>query len=195
MKKLIYLLYILILVSCSKHFIPPTDICIDNPDFLQSTLAHPKGEAFQAVLDQYISNGIPGVTLLVADSHGVWTGAAGYADIENNILMQPCHILKPGSVTKMIIGNVMWQLQEEGQVNIEDPISNYIPELAANITYGDQITIKMLLNHTSGIYPIARDLNYNLAVVNDFTRDWSSEEIIQYFTNKPATNLPGEKFL
>ena len=194
MKKLIYLLYILIWVSCSKHFIAPTDICIDNPDFLQSTLAHPKGEAFQAILDQYISNGIPGVTLLVADSHGVWTGAAGYADIQNNILMQPCHILKPGSVTKMIIGNVMWQLQEEGQVNIEDPISNYVPELAANITYGDQITIKMLLNHTSGIYPIARDLNYNLAVVNDFTRGWSAEEIIQYFTNKPATNLPGEKF-
>ncbi|MAW83721.1 MAG: hypothetical protein CL832_04740 [Crocinitomicaceae bacterium] len=194
MKKLIYLLYILILVSCSKLFIAPTDICIDNPDFLQSSLSHPKREAFQAILDQYISNGIPGVTLLVADSHGIWTGAAGYADIENNILMQPCHILKPGSVTKMIIGNVMWQLQEEGQVNIEDPISNYVPELAANITYGDQITIKMLLNHTSGIYPIARDLNYNLAVVNDFTRDWSSEEIIQYFTNKPATNLPGEKF-
>ncbi len=194
MKKLIYLLYILILVSCTKHFIAPTEICVDNPEFLQSSLAHPKREAFQAVLDQYISNGIPGVTLLVADSHGVWTGAAGYADIENNILMQPCHILKPGSVTKMIIGNVMWQLQEEGQVNIEDPISNYVPELAANITYGDQITVKMLLNHTSGIYPIARDLNYNLAVVNDFTRDWSAEEIIQYFTNKPATNLPGEKF-
>ncbi len=194
MKKLIYLLYILILVSCSKHFIAPTDICIDNPEFLQSSLAHPKGEAFKAVLDKYISDGIPGATLLVADSHGVWIGAAGYADIQNNILMQPCHILKPGSVTKMIIGNVIWQLQEEGKVNIEDPISNYVPELAANITNGDQITIKMLLNHTSGIYPIARDLDYNLAVVNDFTRGWSSEEIIQYFTNKPATNLPGEKY-
>ena len=98
MKKLIYLLYILILVSCSKHFIAPTEICVDNPEFLQSSLAHPKREAFQAVLDQYISNGIPGVTLLVADSHGVWTGAAGYADIQNNILMQPCHILKPLSL-------------------------------------------------------------------------------------------------
>ena len=67
-------------------------------------------------------------------------------------------------------------------------------ELAANITNGGQITIKMLLNHTSGIYPIARDLDYNLTVVNDFTRGWSSEEIIQYFTYKPATNLPGEKY-
>ncbi len=195
MKKLIFIISVIyLLTDCTKHFIAPTEICIDNPDFLQSSLAHPKAEAFQAVLEKYISDGIPGSTLLVADSHGVWTGAAGYADIQNNIVMQPCHILKPGSVTKMIIGNLIWQLQEEGKVNIEEPISNYLPDLAANITNGDQITIKMLLNHTSGIYPIARDLNYNLAVVNDFTRGWSSEEIIQYFTNKPATNLPGEKY-
>ena len=195
MKKLIFIISVVFLFNdCTKHFIAPTEICIDNSEFLQSSLTHPKGEAFQAVLDQYISDGVPGATLLVADSHGVWTGAAGYADIKNNIVMQPCHILKPGSVTKMIIGNVMWQLQEEGKVNIEDLILNYVPEVAAKITNGDQITIKMLLNHTSGIYPIARDLNYNLAVVNDFTRGWSSEEIIHYFTNKPATNLPGEKY-
>ena len=157
MKKLIFIISVIFLFTdCTKHFIAPTDICIDNPEFLQSSLVHPKGEAFQAVLDKYISDGIPGATLLVADSHGVWAGAAGYADIQNNIVMQPCHILKPGSVTKMIIGNVMWQLQEEGLVNIEDPISIYVPELSANITYGGQITIKMLLNHTSGIYPIDR---------------------------------------
>ena len=195
MKKLIFVFLVSLLFSeCTKHFIAPTDICIDNSEFLQSSIVHPKGEAFQSVLDKYISDGIPGATLLVADSNGVWTGSAGYADIQNNIVMQPCHILKPGSVTKMIIGNVMWQLQEEGKVNIQDPISNYIPDIAENITNGTQITIEMLLNHTSGIYPIARDLNYNLAVVNDFTRDWSADEIIQYFTNKPATNLPGEKY-
>ena len=51
-----------------------------------------------------------------------------------------------------------------------------------------------MFNHTSGIYTIARDLNYNLAVVNDFTRGWNAEDIIQYFSNKPATNLPGEKY-
>ena len=64
----------------------------------------------------------------------------------------------------------MWQFQEDGLLNIKDLISNYVPNVAENITNGDQITIEMLLNHTSGIYTIARDLNYNLAVVNDFTR-------------------------
>ena len=107
--------------------------------------------------------------------------------------MQPCHILKPGSVAKMIIGNRIWQLQEDGLLNINDFIGDYIPEVAAAITNGDRITIKMLLNHTSGIYQIGRDLNFNLAVVNDFTRPWTADEIIQYFTDKPATNEPGEE--
>ena len=185
---------ILLLVGCTKHFIKPSAICVDNQDFIQSSTNHPKGEALQNVLDSYIAEGIPGVTLLIADSSGIWTGSAGYADLQNNIKMQPCHILKPGSVTKMIIGNLMWQFQEEGILNIKDLISNYIPNVSENITNGDQITIEMLLNHTSGIYTIARDLNYNLAVVNDFTRGWNAEEIIQYFSNKPATNLPGEKY-
>ena len=185
---------ILLLVSCTKHFIKPSTICMDNQNFIQSSNNHPKGEKLQNILDSYTAEGIPGVTLLIADSNGIWAGSAGYSDLQNNIKMQPCHILKPGSVTKMIIGNLMWQFQEEGILNIKDLISNYIPNVAENITNGDQITIEMLINHTSGIYTIARDLNYNLAVVNDFTRGWNAEDIIQYFSNKPATNLPGEKY-
>ena len=185
---------VLLLVGCTKHFIKSTAVCVDNQDFIQSSINHPKGDALQNILDSYIAEGIPGATLLIADSNGIWTGSAGYADLQNNIKMQPCHILKPGSVTKMLIGNLLWQLQEEGKLNIKDLISNYIPNVAENITNGDQITIEMLVNHTSGIYTIARDLNYNLAVVNDFTRGWNSEDIIQYFSNKPATNLPGEKY-
>ena len=185
---------VLLLVGCTKHFIKPTAVCVDNQDFIQSSINHPKGDALQNILDSYIAEGIPGATLLIADSNGIWTGSAGYADLQNNIKMQPCHILKPGSVTKMLIGNLLWQLQEEGKLHIKDLISNYIPNVAENITNGDQITIEMLVNHTSGIYTIARDLNYNLAVVNDFTRGWNSEDIIQYFSNKPATNLPGEKY-
>ena len=117
----------------------------------------------------------------------------GYADIENQISMQPCHIIKTGSITKMLIGNLIWQLVDEGEIDVEMPISNYIPSVANEITNGNRITVKMLLNHTSGIYPIARDLGLNLAVVNDFTRSWNLDEVLSYLTNKPATNDPGEK--
>ena len=191
--KPIYIILIVLVFSCTKNFIPPSSTCVDNIDFLQSSSVHPKGDTLQHILDEYISLGVPGATMLLADQNGIWIGSSGFADIRRGIVMQPCHILKPGSVAKMIIGNLIWQLQEDGLLNINDLIGDYVPEVAAAITNGDRITIKMLLNHTSGIYQIGRDLNFNLAVVNDFTRPWTADEIIQYFTDKPATNEPGEE--
>ena len=110
---------VMLLLGCTKHFIKPSVICMDNQNFIQSSITHPKGDALQNILDSYIAEGIPGVTLLIADNNGIWTGSAGHADLQNNIKMQPCHILKPGSVTKMIIGNLIWQFQEEGILNIK----------------------------------------------------------------------------
>ena len=53
MKKLIFVFLVSLLFSeCTKLFIAPTDICIDNSEFLQSSIVHPKGEAFQSILDK-----------------------------------------------------------------------------------------------------------------------------------------------
>ena len=164
--KWIYIILFVLVYSCTKNYISPSTVCIDNQDFLQSSSVHPKGDTLQQILDNYISLGVPGATMLLADTNGVWIGSAGYADIKNGILMQPCHIFKPGSVAKMFIGNLIWQLQENGQLDINDPIGDYIPEVAAAITNGSQITIKMLLNHTSGIYQIGRDLDFNILRIN-----------------------------
>ena len=190
----ILILFLLFLFSCKKYFIAPTKVCVDNIDFMDSSINHPKSIKLQTILNGYISKGIPGATLLFSNNNGVWIGSAGYADLNNGIIMQPCHIMKPGSITKMFIGNIIWQLQEKGDINIKNLISEYVPEVASNLTNGNEITVEMLINHTSGIYPIGRDLDFNLAVVNDFTKSWSADDIIQYFSNKPATNNPGEKY-
>jgi len=105
--------------------------------------------------------------------------------------MQPCHILKLGSITKMMLGALVWQLVQDGTLNIEDPISKHIPEVAANIENGDDITLGMLINHSSGVYEVAGDLGFNLAIINDMTKSWTSDEIVSYLEGKPATHLPG----
>ena len=189
-----FIISLIFITSCKKHFIEPTKTCIDNLNFIESSENHPLKEKLQLILDKYMNRGIPGATLLFSNNQGVWIGSSGYADLNNNIKMQPCHIMKPGSVTKMLVGNVIWQLQENGDIKIENYISEYVPDIASKITNGNKITVEMLMNHTSGIYPIARDLEYNLAVVNNFTRSWNADEIIKYFENKPATNEPGEKY-
>ena len=179
-----------LLMACKPSGIAPTAMCSKNQGISIST-DHPKAAALQAKIDEYIAKGIPGITLLISDEDGTWISSGGYADIENGILMEPCHINKLGSVTKMMMGTLVWMLIEEGKLSIDDPMSKYIPEVSSRITHGDQITLAMLLSHSSGVYDIARDLGFMVAVMNDFARSWSAEEILKYLEGKPSSFAPG----
>ena len=75
--KPIYFILIFLFFSCSKNFIPPSSTCVGNIDFLQSSSVHPKGDTLQHILDEYISMGVPGATMLLADQNGIWIGSAG----------------------------------------------------------------------------------------------------------------------
>lgn len=193
MKNIKYSLIILalsIISSCGKVSIEPTAVCTDDASFIINQ-THPKAAEIQAIMDKYIAKGLPGVSILINDDDGFWIASAGMADLEKGIKMQPCHINKLGSVTKMMMGALVWQLIQEGKLNINDPISKYIPEVAAKIENGSEITLAMLINHTSGIYDVAGNLDFNLAVINDMSRSWTSEQILKYLEGQPATNLPG----
>lgn len=190
MRNILILALILVVSSCKDNLVSPTVVCTEDAAITLNS-SHPKAAALQAKMDEYIAKGIPGITVLIADDNGIWTNSAGYADIENNIKMQPCHLNKLGSVTKMMVGTLAWQLIQDGLLDIDEPIKTYIPDVASQITNGDIITFGMLLNHTSGIYDVAGDLNFNLAVINDFSYSWSSEEILNFMKNKPATHEPG----
>jgi D-alanyl-D-alanine carboxypeptidase len=194
MKYLKYSLIILalgIISSCGKVSIEPTTTCLNDASLVINT-AHPKATKIQGILDKYIARGMPGISVLINDDDGFWIASAGMADIENEIVMQPCHLNKLGSVTKMMMGALVWQLIQDGTLNIDDPMSKYIPDVAAEIENGADITLAMLINHTSGIYDIAGDLSFNLAVLNDMSRSWSSEQILKYLKGKAATHLPDE---
>lgn len=190
-KNYILLLIVFLAIGCEEKSIQPSIACQSN-DNISVNINHPKAATIQAKLEEYIAKGIPGVSVLVSDDDGIYRVSAGYADLENNITMQPCHINKLGSVTKMMMGALVWQYIQDGKLGINDKMSLHLPDLTQRITNGNEITVAMLLNHTSGIYDISRDLGYNLAVVNDFSKSWTSEEILNYIEDKPATNLPGE---
>lgn len=187
-----FILIFLIISACQKDQIQSTEPCTPDSSFSINP-DHPKATRINAVIDAYTAKGIPGLTVLIHDADGFWIASRGYADLEAGIPMQPCHINKLGSITKMMIGTLVWQLIKEGKLDIDAPLGQYIPEVAAKITNGANITLGMLVNHTSGIYDISRDLAYNLAVVNDFTKTWTEDEILAYVSGKPATNDPGKE--
>jgi D-alanyl-D-alanine carboxypeptidase len=180
-----------LLAACNSISIPPSASCQPDSAFAINE-NHPKAEQIQATMDKYLARGIPGMSVLIQDDEGFWIASGGFADLENGIAMQPCHLNKLGSVTKMMMGALVWQLVQDGELAIDDLISEHIPEVASRIENGEQITVAMLLNHSAGVYDIARDLDYNLAVINDLSRSWNSDQILNFIEGKPATHQPGE---
>lgn len=184
----IILILTLLLFGCSADEIkkPGSLDCPLENDALYRT--NSKSAAYQAILDDYTARGLPGVSLLVKDSTGFFIGSAGMADIAGKIPMQPCHVSKIASITKMMLGAAIFRLQEKGVLSLNDPVSKYIPSKTLNkISNGKApLTIRNLMNHTSGFYDVISDQNFYLQVLNDPSHKWNADELLTYIYGKPA---------
>ncbi len=102
-------------------------------------------------VDQHRSDwGLPGVTACVVDNSG-FSGIihAGLADVERDIRVSPDHLFQVGSITKMMTALAAWSLIDEGKLSPEMRLSTLLPELS--VRDGEAITLKHLLDHTSGL--------------------------------------------
>jgi CubicO group peptidase (beta-lactamase class C family) len=91
----------------------------------------------------------PGCAAAVAlNGELVFEKAFGLADLELNVPNTPQTIFESGSVAKQFTAAAIVLLQQEGKLSLEDPVRKYIPELP---DYGVPLTLRHLLNHTSGI--------------------------------------------
>lgn len=158
---------------------------------------NPKSNYYQALIDRYVSYGLPGVSLLIKDDDGFYIGSAGKADISGDIPMQPCHISKIASITKMMMGTAILRLQEKGVLSLNDPVSKYIPQsILGKISNGDEpLTIRNLLNHTAGLYDVIDDDGFYLQVLNNPSRQWTADDLLEFVYEKDAAFAfnPAEK--
>lgn len=97
-----------------------------------------------------------GIAVAVIDDEGktVYENFFGYRDVEKKIPMDENTIFGMASVTKSFVALSVMQLCEKGLMDLDDPVSNYIPEF----TNKNQKTVRVrhLLNHSAGFYPTAR---------------------------------------
>lgn len=166
----------ILLGGCQKDPIPATHSC-DSPE----PAPHPKAAEYQTVIDKYTKAGLPGISILIRDNHGTWFGASGKADIEKGINMEPCVVSKGASTTKTFIGVLTLMMVEEGKLALDDKIEKYLSgDVIKNVKNAKESTIRMLLNHTSGIYDLIDDSGFYLSVLNDPPRNWKPDELIQF---------------
>ena len=187
MKKLTIIIIALtaVLYSCNKVDIGPTSPC--TLDFPDSSLKHPKAKAYQDLIDEYVKKGLPGIVLLIKDKDGLFIGSGGKADIEQDVNMMPCTVSKVASLTKLMISTLTLKLVEEGKLDLDKKISTWLPEeIISKIENADECTLRQLLNHTSGIYDLVEDQTFYLNLLNNPSKKWTGEELLEFVYNKPA---------
>ena len=92
-------------------------------------------------------NQTPGVLVGVWSPEGTYVSATGVSDLTTGAPMEPDMQFKIASQTKTFTANLILQLVGEGKVSLDDHISKWID----GVPNGDEITIRQLLNHTSGL--------------------------------------------
>ncbi|MFI8961516.1 serine hydrolase domain-containing protein [Streptomyces sp. NPDC053493] len=108
------------------------------------------GAELRAALEGVHAAGIPGVFAEVRDSGRTWRGAAGVADLATGRPVTPDMRHRVGSITKTFVAAAVLQQVEAGRVRLDAPVGDYLPDLVPG-ERGRTVTVRMLLNHTSGI--------------------------------------------
>ncbi|MFJ9455380.1 serine hydrolase domain-containing protein [Kitasatospora sp. NPDC101447] len=112
----------------------------------------------QSVLDRAVSEaGLPGAMAEVRDGDSTWFGQAGTADLDTGRKLAPQDRFRIGSTTKTFVATVLLQLEAEHRLSLDDSVEHWLPGLVDGNGYeGSRITIRQLLDHTSGIHNFAR---------------------------------------
>ncbi|WP_101785087.1 serine hydrolase domain-containing protein [Nonomuraea indica] len=115
----------------------------------------PRHAALQRVLDRAAGEGgVPGIVAELRDGHAKpWFGTAGVADLKSRRERRPGEHFRIGSFTKAFTGTVVLQLAAAGKLSLDDTVAKWLPGMVEEHLGGDgtKITIRRLLNHTSGL--------------------------------------------
>ncbi|TWP48455.1 beta-lactamase family protein [Lentzea tibetensis] len=156
----------------------------------------------KSALDGVHRAGMPGVYAEVREAGRVWRGASGVADVSTGRPVRSDMRQRIGSITKTFTAAAVLQQVEQGRIQLDAPIGGYLPHLVPG-ERGRRITVRMLLNHTSGLaeylpyafpslkaWPSLPDVSPKSLDDNRFRR-FRPAELIRMGVTAPAVGEPG----
>lgn len=119
------------------------------------TVGAPEAEALRTAISGLPADDATAALVRVSGTGGVWRGSAGVHDLASRRPADPAGRFRVGSVTKVFTAAVVLQLAGEGRIGLDRPARHYLPDLIPR-AYG-KVTVRQLLNHTSGIPSVDPD--------------------------------------
>ncbi len=149
----------------------------------------PLPDTVQEQLNEAIDHGFDGMIVYV-DQAGKPPEfyAAGWHDRKNKIPAYPQALFKIASITKLYIAVATAKLVKAGRLSLDKTLADYFPELARRIENSEKITLRMMLQHRSGIP--------NFVDHPDYWKDppKNRQETLDYALDLPADFEPGEDY-
>lgn len=149
-------------------------------------------QTFEAKIDSLIKTefnekyGPGGAFLIAKNGKPIYQKAFGKANLELDVDLTPESVFQIGSMTKQFTAVAVLMLEEEGKLNVNEPISKYMVDYPA----GEKITIHHLLTHTSGI----KDFTKMKTLREIAQKEMTPKMMVDFFKNEPVDFAPGEKF-
>ncbi|MFD6066745.1 serine hydrolase domain-containing protein [Amycolatopsis lurida] len=152
----------------------------------------------RAMVEEIAGSGFAGAQLRVHDARGDWTGSAGVREL-GSVAKPPTNgRFRIGSNTKTFVSTVVLQLVGEGKVGLDAPVAGYLPEFGLD----RRITVRMLLQHTSGLVDYTGAIRPDGTVVpgiplmgkeflDNRYHTYRPEELVRFGLSKPPLFEPG----
>lgn len=138
----------------------------------------------QALADDVVDGGfVPGVVLSVSvPGYAPWNGASGLANRAEGRAIAPDTPVRIASVSKMFTAVVVLQLVQEGRLALDQPIATWLPD---SVPGGNRVTVRQLLQHTSGLYDYLEDRKLIGEMQRDTGYVWEPQELVDYAARFP----------
>jgi CubicO group peptidase (beta-lactamase class C family) len=168
------------------------------------TTMSPLPHRLQSLLDDLVhgQRNVRNGVLLVEGPDFRWKGASGMAVPERGLVMLPDDQFNIDSIAKMMTATVVMKLVEAGDLGVDDRIGRYLPSslmdglhVYSGRSYGQQITLRHLLTHSSGIGDNWAQDDFLALIIANTQKRWTPEETVEFVkANCPPCFPPGGGF-
>jgi D-alanyl-D-alanine carboxypeptidase len=152
--------------------------------------APPETVHLREALAALVAAGVPGALVVVRDGDRTVRLAAGYGDLARRTPMRATDRFRIGSETKTFVATVVLQLVGERRLSLADTVERWLPGLVPG---GQKITVRQLLNHTSGLFDYAEDKVFERQLDNP-VKVWAPRRLVAIATAHAPLFPPGARW-
>ncbi|MEQ9028373.1 MAG: serine hydrolase domain-containing protein [Aggregatilineales bacterium] len=147
------------------------------------------------LLGEYVEYGEPGVVVYMRLGEDEWIGVGGLANLDTEEAVMTDDLFRIASATKPFVATVVLQLAENGDIDLDAPIADYVPaEVAEGLINIDTATIRQMLQMTSGIFNYTESDAFNDAVDADPSYQWTAAETLGFVVDEDPYFEPSEGY-